>query len=442
MSWLQSLITLSMLLALGHLALLALLTIVSAVKAGGRRDTDPEDQDALSMSRFTIPVSIVIPPGADADALSTTIDKALGFNYPELEVIAVIDDATTSGFGDLAREWQLEARECFYRQSIGSGAVRRLYRSARDARLVVVDKEPGSAGDALNCGVNLARFRYVMTLPAGITFDRNALLRTMAAASMDPAHVIGASSHVEWGCASTDSSSPTAAGARLIGAFQRLASLRSLMATRLTWRHSRNGLVPQGAVVVWRRDAILKAGGFSLTAPDIHLDLLFRVQQASDRRRARFHRGSDIFGSVPAQPVARACDLARARQQSALQIFRSSFDDGWRSVGKRTWLQFVESEVVTPLAQLWLIAGAVAGAAVGWYAWTTVGLAVVLLSFGSAAVTAGALLLRGAAPGAPDEPELRRLLLIGPLDVLLYRPALALARLAALPAFARRPVRV
>jgi len=41
----------------------------------------------------------------------------------------------------------------------------------------------------------------------------------------------------------------------------------------------------------------------------------------------------------------------------------------------------------------------------GWFAWTTVVLAVGALSFGNAAVTAVALLLRGATSGAPKNPN-------------------------------------
>jgi hypothetical protein len=45
------------------------------------------------------------------------------------------------------------------------------------------------------------------------------------------------------------------------------------------------------------------------------------------------------------------------------------------------------------------------------------------------------LLLRGSSAGAPDEPELRRLLVAGPLEFILYRPALAAARVAAAVSF-------
>ena len=48
---------------------------------------------------------------------------------------------------------------------------------------------------------------------------------------------------------------------------------------------------------------------------------------------------------------------------------------------------------------------------------------------GYAVVSASALLLRGGTPGAPSGPELKRLLMRAPLELLVYRPALVLSRL-------------
>ena len=65
-------------------------------------------------------------------------------------------------------------------------------------------------------------------------------------------------------------------------------------------------------------------------------------------------------------------------------------------------------------------------------------LAVALLAFGNAAVSTAALLLRGSAAGAPEELELRRLVVAGPLEFVFYRPALAAARIAAAFSFVTR----
>ena len=111
----------------------------------------------------------------------------------------VADGTSEIVIDTLGPDWQLEAREFFYRKTIETADVRRIYRSARDSRLMVIDKAAAGPSDALNCGVNVARYRYVMSVAPEVIFDRDALLRVMTAALRDPANVIGASSHVERG---------------------------------------------------------------------------------------------------------------------------------------------------------------------------------------------------------------------------------------------------
>ena len=61
----------------------------------------------------------------------------------------------------LRERFDLKACEIFFRRSLHTPPVRGLYRSGADPRLLVVECDAASRGDALNCGVNLAHYRYV-----------------------------------------------------------------------------------------------------------------------------------------------------------------------------------------------------------------------------------------------------------------------------------------
>jgi hypothetical protein len=432
----------SIVIAVAYLAMVATLAIVAALRAGGRREGTSEEQDALAVSRFTIPVSIIVPISNGTAAISQTLTSLLELNYPEFEVIAVADGARQAVLDELAREWQLEAREFFYRKIIDTSEVRRIYRSGRDPRLMVIDKTAAGSpsaratadkySDALNCGANVARYRYFMPVEPGIAFDRDALLRVMTSALRDPASVVGASNHVERGTVLDGTR------ARMTALFQRLASARSLMDSRLAWRHLSAGLGPTGAVIVWRRDSVIKAHGFSSAAADPDVDLMFRLQTSGVDGGGRFDRGVDVFGRVGSQPVRGALVMSGRRQRAALEILRLMLKGRARGLGLKTLAYFIESEIVTPLAQLWIVLAAVIGAGAGWFSWTSVFLAVALLAFGNAAVSTAALLLRGSSAGAPEEPELKRLVVAGPFEFVFYRPILAAARVAAVFSFVVR----
>jgi hypothetical protein len=417
----QTLLTASICIAVTYLSAIAIVAIVAAVRAGGRREDALAPSDAVSVSRFTIPVSVIVPVTGDTTNVSRSIAALLRLNYPAFEVIVVADGVGASSFEALAREWQLGAKEFFYRRTLHTADVRRIYRSGADARVMVIDKAPGGYGDALNCGVNVARFRYVMPLSPDIVFDADALFRLMSAALLDPASVVAASNHIE------RAAGPAGGGWPL---FERLASLRALLNTRLAWRHLRHGVGPHGAVFVWRRDVVLKLDGFSQSAADPDLDLMFRVQAVETDRGGRVARSGDVFGQVEPGRLERVFAAAARRQRAALQTLGRVMRGRPHSLDRLAFAHFIESEIVTPALQTWVVLGALSGAVLGWFSWTAPFFALLLLSFGNAAVTAAALLLRGFASGSPDERELGRLLIAAPLDFVLYRPVLALARLA------------
>jgi hypothetical protein len=183
-------------------------------------------------------------------------------------------------------------------------------------------------------------------------------------------------------------------------------------------------------VVIRGRDAVLQANGFSKTAADADLDMMFRLQGVGSDDR-RFVRHDEAFGHTSTMPAADARAAAVARQRAALRIVASWGPVATQSVGLRTLAYFLESELLTPLAQTWVVAAALGGAAAGWFSWTAVLAVLLLISFGTASVSAAALLLRGAHPDAPEHGELRALLLLAPLEVLVHRPLRAYARLAA-----------
>src|SRR5262249_8949397 len=274
----------------------------------------------------------------------------------------------------------------FYRKIINTAEVRRIYRSGRDPRLMVIDKTAASSAsaratadkhDALNCGVNVARYRYFMPVEPGIDFDRDALLRIMRSSLRDPASVIGASNHVERGTVVKGNR------ARMIALFQRLTSARSLMDSRLAWRHLTASSGPTSSVIVWRRDSVIKAHGFSADAADPDGELTVRLQTAGVDGGAggRFCRDVDVFGRVGSQPVRSAMAVSGRRQHAVRQIVGAILQGRAGGLGLKTLTYFIESEIVTPLAQLWIVLATILCATAGWFSWTPPFLSIPFLAF-------------------------------------------------------------
>ena len=162
----------------------ALVAIASRRRARYRGHPD----DVMASSRFTIPVSVILPIGAEQD-VTGAVDHLLGLTYPEHEVI-VVTSAPHGVPASMRERYDLKACEIFFRRSLRTPPVRALYRSGADARLLVVECDAHTRGDALNSGVNLARYRYVCCADHRARYAPDSLLKSMQPAVEDPAVVI------------------------------------------------------------------------------------------------------------------------------------------------------------------------------------------------------------------------------------------------------------
>jgi poly-beta-1,6-N-acetyl-D-glucosamine synthase len=427
--------------SLGYLMIVAAASVAGAISRGGRRERAADAYQALAGSRFTIPVSVIVPVDGDCSTISHSVEALLGLNYPELEVVVVAESLSDRTLERLKKDWALEPKELFYRRTLHTSPVNRILGSDRDPRLVVIEKASAGRADALNCGVSFARYRYVVSVNPGIAFDADALLRLMSPALRDPGAVLAVTSYVERRPASaavhagfgTDAGPQTSDPGWIAAAddYQRLASIRSWMASRLAWHQLQCGLPPLDGVTAWRRDALMELGGFSTSAADAELDLLVRLQTSQgDGPSGRVVRTSEVFGDAATSTVRGAAVLASRRQNALIEALRTFRRAPGKDRTRRTMTIVVGVELLTSAAQGIVAVLIVAAALAGWVSWRAPYLTFLLLTFGYAVVSASALLLRGGTPGAPSGADLKRLLLRAPLEFAVYRPALIWARLA------------
>lgn len=436
-------------LGLVYLSYVALALVGLAENSLRRRETAAEDFGSLATSRFTIPVSVILAAYNEESAISATVRSLLDLDYPELEVIVVNDGSTDGTLDRLRADFALVPRETFSRRVVDTEPVRALYRSATRPGLVVVDKANGGKADALNAGLNLARYRYVCGVDADTVFARDALLKGMRLVMQDPARVIGVTSHLTIALDPEETMAQPAGRRRIpahnLVAYQHLDYLRAFFNNRLAWSRLDFMLCAVGAFQIWRRDVLEEVGGYArgFTCEDI--ELTFRVHERYLRsdRPYKILSLPDNVGTTEGPDSVRKLVSQRERWQrvideSVWHYRRMLFNPRYRSVGLLGMPFYLFSEVLAPVFELVAAATLVAAASLGALDWTVFALALGVIAFANGTLTAIAILADDLQSRLYRPRDLVRLLLLAPLDLLVYRPIVVWARLKGSWRFLRR----
>ena len=174
-----------------NLAYLTMLIIALKTSAAHQRHLQGVRLTWLKQSPLAPPVTILAPAHNEEKSICMAVRNLLDLDYPELEVIVINDGSTDRTLEVVQREFGLRPVRAVYIPQVASAAVRGLYRSDSDTRLIVVDKEPGgSKADAVNAGLNAATSPYVCVVDTDSVLERDALLRIMVPLLNDPKRVV------------------------------------------------------------------------------------------------------------------------------------------------------------------------------------------------------------------------------------------------------------
>ena len=440
-----TLLEVTVLVCLGYLLLtnmtyVALVLVAFVENVVRRHEHGSQDFEVLGESRFTIPVSVIVAAYNEETAIVSTVESLLDLEYPEFEVIAVNDGSGDGTLDRLVEAFDLEPYHVFVRHVFPTEAVRAIYRSAAHPNLVVVDKENGGKSDALNAGLNVARFRYVCGVDADTVFDPAALLMGMRRVVEDPARIIGVTSHL------TIAEDPARAMAAPKGrrpidrrpfmAYQHLDYLRAFFNNRLAWSRLGFMLCAVGAFQIWRRDVLEEVGGYSRRFTCEDIELTFRVHEKFLRegREYEIHCLPDNVGTTEGPDTVRKLVSQRERWQRVIDETVWHYRTMWfrrryGSVGLIGTPFYLLTEVLAPVFEVLGIVSFAVAVALGLFDVSVFVVMVCAIAFLNAALTACAIFLDDVQSRTYRLRDLVRMLVLAPLDLVLYRPIVVWARL-------------
>lgn len=267
---------------------LALLTLAFTGSVKRLLEARFTDFNLLNSSYLTIPVSIVIPAYNEEMSIMDSIYSAINLTYPESEIIIVNDGSTDRTLKILIDEFELEPEDIFYPMEILTKKIRRTYRSQKYQNMWIIDKDNGGKADAVNAGVNLAKYRYIAIIDADSIFDERGVLRISRLINSDPAKLvaIGGQLRIANGL---EVEKGRVVGKRLprhlVAKFQIVEYLGSFLGNRVGWSELNSVLVISGGYGLWRKDIFVELGGMTTETTHEDIEFTFRLHEEMRRRK-------------------------------------------------------------------------------------------------------------------------------------------------------------
>jgi len=245
-------------------------------------------------------ITLLAPAYNEALTVSESVRSLLTLSYPNLEVVVINDGSSDDTVSVLQRDFDLVAVHPIFQRRVQSQPIRQILRSRTSPGLVVVDKHNGGKADALNAGVNVASGELVCAIDADTIIESDALLRMVrpflyrndVVAAGGTIRVVNGSRVSEGRV--VDAHAPSTA----LAALQAVEYLRAFLTGRLGWNRLGGNLIISGAFGLFRRDAMLAAGGYEHDTVGEDMELVARL-----RRRAYEHGGPGRVQFIP-DPVA------------------------------------------------------------------------------------------------------------------------------------------
>ncbi len=326
-----------------------------------RRRWTARELDAVMRSPATPGISIVAPAYNEEATLAESVRSLLLLNYPQFEVIVVSDGSTDGTLRVGAHEFELVRAPVSYAQPIHTQPVRGIYLSLAHPDLVMIDKENGGKADAINAGVNAARYPLVCVIDADSLLEEHSLTRAALPFIEDPDTIAaGGIVRIANGCRVergrvTEVRLP---GSRL-AMFQTVEYLRAFLAGRVAQSAVNGLLIVSGAFGVFTRDAVVEVGGFRPDTIGEDMELVTRLHRFYRERGRRFRI---VFQPEPicwTQAPESLRTLARQRnrwQRGTLQVLgyhgRMLFNPRYGVVGLLAMPYYLVFEAMGPVIEL------------------------------------------------------------------------------------------
>ena len=240
------------------------------------------DEDYID-AFYSKPLSIIIPAYNEEVGVVDSIHSVLNLKYPQTELIVVNDGSTDQTQQIVIEQFKMKRIPKVVKEQIKSKPILNIYQSEIHRNLYLIEKENGGKADALNAGINLAKYPYFCSIDGDSILDEKSLLRVMKPIIMSNEEVIAAGGNVRiangldvhMGSVYQKRELPN----RPLVLMQIIEYTRAFMMGRISLAKFNLILIISGAFSVFAKEWVVKVGGYSVQTIGEDMELVVKLHR-------------------------------------------------------------------------------------------------------------------------------------------------------------------
>ena len=261
------------------------LTIFSAISLRKYlRKNSYVDYNSIVSSPLAPSLSVIAPAFNESETIIDNIRTLLSLYYNNYEVVVVNDGSKDDSLEKIIKAYELEKVNYYFDYRLPCKRIRGVYKSQNRSfkKLTVIDKSNGGKADSLNAGLNVCRNDLVVSIDADSIMEPDALLK-MVKPFMEAKErkVIGAG-----GVIRIANSCEIKGGhiqkinlpKKFLPRAQVMEYTRAFLMGRMAWSELDGLLLISGALGMFDREIVIKAGGYHTNTVGEDMELVVRIR--------------------------------------------------------------------------------------------------------------------------------------------------------------------
>jgi len=251
--------------------------------------------DVLLSCSLSPDISIIAPAFNESKTIIHNINSLLCLRYSNYEVIIVNDGSTDDTMEKIIRHFELIPFDVpLYKELIPTKKIRMIYTSRKQSlsNLFVIDKKNGGKSDALNAGINFSKKSYIVCMDVDSLLIKDSLLKLVKPVMEEVNKrviAVGGVVRIVNGCdIKRGHIEEVSTSDILLSNIQIIEYLRAFLLGRMAWSHLNSLVLISGAIGLFDKEIVIKAGGYSTKTVGEDMELVVRMRKYMTQTKQKY----------------------------------------------------------------------------------------------------------------------------------------------------------